>query len=150
MSWNSSFRKTRRVYFGVFWWVIVSYLIKGVYERGIFENKDKQVYLGTHIGFLVLGTVIMIMATYSDCIMFSLIHIKLAESDHFIGHFCSKIFCQNFRSNFGRNVCFFFNFWSQRKENFIFLTIFDNLERGIILNEYYVLDSVARDFSFLI
>ena len=28
---------------GVFWWVTESYLIKGVFERGIFENEDKQV-----------------------------------------------------------------------------------------------------------
>ena len=110
-------------------------------QQRVIQLKMKKTGLNfTHIGFLVLGTVIMIMTTYSDCIMFSLIHVKLAEYDHFIGHFWSKISGQKL----------LLNFLSQRKENFILLTIFDNLERGIILNEYYVLDSVAREFSFLI
>ena len=75
----------------------------------------------------------MFMATYSDRKMFSLIYVKLTDvSNQSLGHFYFKVF-------------FIF---SKVKENFS--TIFDYLERDIILNEYYVLDSVSRDFSFLI
>ena len=94
--------------------------------------NQKLIDKSTHIWFLVFRTVIMFMATYSDRKMFSLIYIKLTDvSSQSLGHFDTTVF-----------------YFSKVKKNFS--TIFDNLERDIILNEYYVLDSVSRDFSFLI
>ena len=38
----SKLKKSRNSAY-VYWWVTAHYLLKAVYERGIFENKDKQV-----------------------------------------------------------------------------------------------------------